>query len=258
MLPGVWDSSLEGGTSGRGQRPGFAQPPLPHDWGHCGLACTGALDTLCHAPHSPLHTTSITGSELPGCVLGKEDLPNLGKVGGDGITPLLSQHPRLSPSPEGYQWGRQPFPSLAAFSSLVWARLWPDPTPWGQPGNVEQDMLLTLKFSKQAAALVCSPAKQRNLFPVTCSQLFLYPRDAPGPPKLCWAEASTATASDAHEDISDGSSPGPRPWSSSPTAEPLLPRSAADSHRLGQDACARTGVGVTGGSRGHTVPLQGR
>lgn len=31
-------------------------------------------------------------------------------------------------------------------------------------------MPLTLKFSKQAAALVCSPAKQKILFPVTRPQ----------------------------------------------------------------------------------------
>lgn len=119
-------------------------------------------------------------------------------------------------------------------------------------------MPLTLKFSKQAAVLVCSPAKQRILFPIIHSQLFIYSRDAPGPPKLRWAEAFTGTASDASEDISDGSSPGP--WSTSPTAEPVLPRSptssqgATHSHRLGQGACARTGVGVKGGSRGHTLP----
>lgn len=112
--------------------------------------------------------------------------PTCGKVGGDGVVPLLSQHPRLSPSPEGYQWGSQSFPSLAALSSwaasLSWAGPWLVPAPWGQPGNLEQDMPLTLKFSRQAAALVCSPAKQRVLFPLTCPKLFLYPGDAPGPP----------------------------------------------------------------------------
>lgn len=118
-------------------------------------------------------------------------------------------------------------------------------------------MPLTLKFSKQAAALVCSLAKQRILFPVIRPQPLLYSRDSPGPPKLCWAKAPTGISSDAHEDISDGSS-------LSPAAEPVLPRSPAgsrggtQSHRLGQDACARTGVGVKGGSRGRTVPLQGR
>lgn len=117
-------------------------------------------------------------------------------------------------------------------------------------------MPLTLKFSKQAAALVCSPAKQRILFPITRPQLFLYRRGALGPPKLCWAKVSTGTASDAHEDISGESSPRPRPWSTSPTAEPPLPSSATGSqgathrHGLGQDACARTGVGEKRGEPG--------
>lgn len=35
-----------------------------------GSPVWGLQDTLYHAPHSPLHTTSITSSELPGCVLG--------------------------------------------------------------------------------------------------------------------------------------------------------------------------------------------
>lgn len=98
MPSGVWDSSLEGGTSGRELRPGFAEPPLPHDQGHCGLSCMGALDTLCHAPHSSLHTTlhHILGTSwlCPGDMKTREE---------DGVTPLLSQHLRLSPSPEGYQ-----------------------------------------------------------------------------------------------------------------------------------------------------------
>lgn len=33
------------------------------------------------------------------------------------------------------------------------------------PGNLEQDMPLARKLSKQAALLACSPAKQRTLFP---------------------------------------------------------------------------------------------
>lgn len=156
--PGVWiaaskETHLE---EDRGQA---LHNHLFHRTGNIvGSPVLSLLDTLCCAPHSPLNTSSITSSELPGCVLAtRRPAQPVGKVGGDGATPLLSQHPRLCPSPEGYQWGRQPFLSLAALSSwaasLVRARLWPDPAPWGQPGNLEQDMPLTSKFSKQAAAL---------------------------------------------------------------------------------------------------------
>lgn len=59
----------------------------------------------------------------------------------------------------------------------AWAELWPIPAPWGQAGHLEQAMPLAQKLSKQAALLVCSPAKQRILFlsHIPCPWLIPHP-----------------------------------------------------------------------------------
>lgn len=72
--------------------------------------CMGSPGYPCAMP-----TTSITPTAAPGCTLGTQGPAQpTGKVGGDGVTPGVSQHLGLSPSPKGCPCGKQPSPLLAA------------------------------------------------------------------------------------------------------------------------------------------------
>lgn len=160
-------------------------------------------------------------------------------VGGDGVTPGVSQHLGLGQTPRAvHRRGspplcRQPPPGQLSLHGE------------GQPGSRQQDMPLTRKLSKQAAPLVCSPARWRILFhvPSLLPPAHSPPRGCSGASKPPLGQGIQGIASArSHEGIVDGSGLRQR----SPPAELTLPRSptrrweATHRQRLGQAARARS------------------
>lgn len=133
----------------------------------------------------------------------------MGTVGRDGVTPGVSQHLGLGQTPRAVCRGGSP---------PLCGQPRPGQLPLhgeGQTGSRQQDMPLARKLSKQAAPVVCSPARWRILFPVPS----LLP-PAHSPPRGCSGASKPplgqgiqgiASAS-SREGIADGSSLRPRPW----------------------------------------------